>query len=177
MNMGRIEALLLFTKWTIQRVAYVYFVRVCKNLASTKKHLAADLLLSSVLCIVSQFLSNIPFFLPFSYSTVLNLGKEKFYREALSGNLNEISALWADHMKCGKRWDRKVGLFLTLTEAQHWGAGRTGKVLLHSPIALSIWETALLPHSVLSTFCSLLMINGGLRLASWGLPEMLKAPI
>lgn len=157
MNMCRIEALLLVTKWTIHRMAYAYFVRVCKNLASTKKHLAADLFLSSVLCIGSQFLSNIPFFLPFSYSTVLNLGKERFYREALSGNLNKISAFWAEHMKWGKRWGRKAALLL-LTEAQQWGAGRIGKVLLHSPIAPSIRETAQLPHSVLS------MINGGLRL-------------
>jgi len=73
MNMCRIRALLLFTNRTTRRLAYVYFVRVCKNLASTKKHLAADFLSSSVFCIGSQY--EIPFILPFSCSTVLNLGK------------------------------------------------------------------------------------------------------
>lgn len=48
----------------------MYFARDCKNLASTKKHLAMDLLLSSTLCFGSQCLFKVSFFLPFSCSSV-----------------------------------------------------------------------------------------------------------
>lgn len=66
----------LFTNQTISRLAYAYFAKVWKNLASTKKHLPTDLLLSSVLCTGCQFLFKIPFCLPFSRSTVLTFHKE-----------------------------------------------------------------------------------------------------
>lgn len=39
-----------------------------------------------------------------------------------------------------------------------------GGATLKSPVAPSMWKTAQPPHSLPSTFCSLLVINGGLRL-------------